>query len=483
MLAWFQSNRPQSKPFPRAEEWLAEDLRTVRVNLDKRVFWVLFAQWAAVLLGTLVLSARADFTSVDALWTTLLVNGALTGVPLWLTLRSPGEPSTRMAVAISQGLFSALLFHAAAGRMETHLHLFAWLVVLAAYRDLHVLIVAGVSALVSQMFIGMFVVAPEMTSAHLGHLCEHFVWLIGETVCLAAFIHFSVQAMSDLARREATLESLNNNLERKVERRTREMFDRLEAARREYSVIRELQDKTEADEATAVRQLTQLRREVSVHAMTLMDATWHWTEAALPEGLRPEWRSIREASQALLNLAEANDSPDDSQADSLIGMRTFNLEISDAGTTFESCVEVESGSRSALLLIDDPVQQALTVHVLAQEGFAVDVAHSGPRMYYSAMLRDYDLILIDVDLANEEGFDAIEALRLLPNGIDDSTGVFALSLTRSPDAVLRGTELGLDGFLVKPLSLESLHSALSGNFSTDFAREHQIESRTVAVRS
>ncbi len=481
MLAWFQSKRPQPRPFPRADERLAEELRIARVGLDKQIFWGLVVQWAVVLLGTLVLSANAVITSVGSLWTTLLMNGVLTGMPLWLVLRSPGEQSSRMTVSVCQGLFSTLLLHATAGHMETHLHLFAWLVVLSVHRDVRVLIAAGAAAIVSQLFVGLLVASPEMADANLSRLCEHAVWLIGETACLAAFVRVSVQAMSDLARREAALEALNNNLERKVECRTREMSEKLAALHREYSVIRELRDKTDTDETTAVRQLSQLRHKVLFHARTLMDTTWHWTEAKLPEALRPHWRTIREASQELLNLAEASPAMDDSLSDSLIGLHTFNLDEPVVAT--EVNLMVKGHRQHALLLIDDPVLQALTVHALSHEGFAVDVTHRGPSTYYSAMLRDYDLILVDVDLAGEEGFDTLEALRLLPNGVGDSTGVFAMSSARSPDVVLRVTELGIDGFFVKPLNPTALQAALSGQTGTDFSREGRIEREAVAAGS
>ena len=481
MLAWFQSKRPQPRPFPRADERLAEELRTARVTLDKLIFRGLIVQWVIVLLGTLVMSANADFASVGSLWTTLLVNGVLTGVPLWLLLRSPGEQSSRVTVAVCQGLYSTLLLHATAGRLETHLHLFAWLVVLAVHRDIRVLIAAGTAAIASQMFVGWLAASPEMAVTNLSHLGEHAVWLIGETACLAALVRVSVQAMFDLARREAALEALNNNLERKVERRTREMSEKLAALHREYTVIRELRDKTDAEATTAVTQLSQLRREILIHAGTLMDTTWHWTEAKLPEALRPHWRTIREASQALLNVAEASTSPDDSLSDSLIGLHTFNLDEPVVPTEVKFVAKAHR--RQALLLIDDPVQQTLAVHALSDEGFVVDVAHSGPRTYYSAMVRDYDLILVDVDLANDEGFDTIEALRLLPNGVGDSTGVFAMSSARAPDAVLRLTELGIDGFFVKPLNPESLRATLSGETGTDIAREDRLEREAVAAGS
>ncbi len=479
MTAWFQPQRPPSRPYPRADERLAQELRVGRIGLDKQVFRGLIAQWAVVLLATLVTSANIDSSRLGVVWSILCWNGVLTAVPLWLVLRSPGAQSSRLTVAICQGLFSTLLFHATGGRAETHLHLFAWLMVLAVYRDVRVLMAAGAVAAVGQLVAGLLVASPEEVASNFGHLGEHAVWLMVETACLAAFVHVRVQAMSDLARREAALESLNNNLERKVERRTCELTEKIEALHREYAVTRELRARTEGDEPTAARQLSQLRRDVSTHAMTLMDTTWHWSDAKLPEALRPHWQTIREASQNLLNLVEATG--DDSLSNSLVGLKSSDRKAS--ADEVEVVADNGPADGLALLLMDDPVQQRLAVHALASEGFLVDVARSGPRAYYSAMLRDYDLILIDVDLANEEGFDTIEALQLLPQGIGDSTGVFAISATRTPERVLRGTRLGIDGFLLKPLSPASLQVALAGRSRTDSLHEDRVASRTVTAGS
>ena len=484
MFAWLQPKQPQPRPFPRADTRLAQELRGVRIGLSTQVFWGLIAQWAVVFLVTLVWSASVDFARVGSVWTTLALNGILTGVPLWFVLRSPGERSSRLAVAVSQGLFSTLLFYATAGRVETHLHLFAWLMVLAAYRDVRVLIAAGVVAVVSQLVFGLVAVPAAMNASSFGHLGEHVVWLVVETTCLASFVRVRVRAMSDLARREAALESLNNNLERKVERRTREMSEKLDALQREYAVIQEIRDQTQADEMSTTRQLSQLRREVSVYATTLMDTTWSWSEARLPELLRPHWKTIREASQHLLSLVDTSTPADDSLSNSLIGLQTFNLETSAADAKNKKVdSSVDPTSRSALLLIDDPVQQALAVHSLSEEGFRADVVHSGPRAYYSAMLRDYDLILVDVNLANEEGFDTLEALRLLPNGIGDFTGLFAITDSRTAEVVLRGTSLGVDGFVVKPMNSESLRAALAGHAHIDSSRDDHVQTETVAIGS
>ena len=465
MLAWLRTKSAPPRPFPRADERLAQELSDGRVRLDKQVYWGLLAQWGVVLLAVLTVQAGSDSTGTDVLCATLLFNGVLSVRPLWLTFRAPGDRTTRLTVAICQGGISTLLLHASGGRPETHLHLFVWLIVLAGYRDIAVLIAAGATAIVSHAAMSLIVATPALAIAAPGHLVEHALWLVVETAGLAAFIRVSTQAMSDLARREAALESLNKNLERKVEHRTREMSEKLTSLQRECSVVQEMRSHSEADELTAVRQLSELRQQVLRHATTLMDTSWSWTESHFEELFRPNWRTIRETSQQLLNLAESTGMSGMSLGDSLIGGSASNSAAQPVGraATHDLSPKVGQTGPKTLLLIDDPVQQTLAEHALHALGYRVDVVHTGPRTYYSAMLRDYELILVDIDLANEEGFDTIEALRLLPQGIGDTTGLFALARARTPAAVLRSTQLGVDGFFLKPLSIEALHAAFTGN--------------------
>ncbi len=465
MLAWLRTKSAPPRPFPRADERLAQELRDGRVRLDKQVYWGLLAQWGVVLLAVLTAQTGSHSTGTDVLCATILLNGVLSVRPLWLTFRAPGERSTRLTVAVCQGCVSTLLLHVSGGRPETHLHLFVWLIVLAGYRDIAVLVAAGTSALVSHLAVSLIVATPALAIAAPGHFVEHALWLVVETAGLAAFIRISTRAMSDLARREAALESLNKNLERKVERRTREMSEQLTSLQREYSVVQEMRSHAEADELAAVRQLSELRQHVLRHATTLMNTSWSWTESHFEELFRPNWRTIRETSQQLLNLAGSTGLSGMSLGDSLIGGPVTDIAGPLVGhaVTHEFSSKVEQPSPKTLLLIDDPVQQALAEHALNALGYRVDVVHSGPRTYYSAMLREYELIVVDVDLADEEGFDTIEALRLLPQGIGDTTGLFALARARTPAAVLRSTQLGVDGFFLKPLSIEALRAAFIGH--------------------
>jgi CheY-like chemotaxis protein len=212
-----------------------------------------------------------------------------------------------------------------------------------------------------------------------------------------------------------------------------------------------------------------------------MDASWSWNESRFEAAFRPTWLTIREATQKLVNLVGSTGLSGMSLGESLIGGPELSADkpiVGQAATCDFTPMGEDSGPKT-LLLIDDPVQQALAEHALTEHGFRVDVVHTGPRTYYSVMLREYELIVVDVDLADDEGFDTIEVLRLLPQGISNTTGLFALSRARSPEAVLRSTQLGVDGFFVKPLTAEALRAAFEGHREADNA--FQLERETVGI--
>ena len=52
------------------------------------------------------------------------LGGAITSLPVFLTLVRPRDVFTRHTVAVCQMLMSALLIHLSGGRIETHFHVF-----------------------------------------------------------------------------------------------------------------------------------------------------------------------------------------------------------------------------------------------------------------------------------------------------------------------------------------------------------------------
>ena len=115
-------------------------------------------------------------------------------------------------------------------------------------------------------------------------------------------------------------------------------------------------------------------------------------------------------------------------------------------------------------MMRNPLQQAKAVAAMETVGYKVDVVPNGPRTYYSVMLNDYALIVVDIDLPGEEGFDTLEALRLLPpDRVGEFNCLYAVTAALTPNRVLRCTELKVDGMFVKPLNAEALQQSLSGS--------------------
>src|SRR5262249_26457481 len=131
----------------------------------------------------------------------------------------------RHVVAIAQMLYSALFIHLSGGRVETHFHVFGSLAFLAFYRDWKVLVTATVVVALDHFLRGTF--WPQSVFGVLTpnpwRWTEHAAWVLFENTFLIISIRHSVREMLNLAERQASLEAVNANIERKVAERTAEL--------------------------------------------------------------------------------------------------------------------------------------------------------------------------------------------------------------------------------------------------------------------
>jgi two-component system OmpR family response regulator len=109
-----------------------------------------------------------------------------------------------------------------------------------------------------------------------------------------------------------------------------------------------------------------------------------------------------------------------------------------------------------LVVEDEPKMAGLLRRGLAEEGYAVDVAATGPDGLDAAVSRDYDAVLLDVMLPGLSGFEVCRRLR------HDEVWVPVLMLT-ARDAVadrISGLDGGADDYLTKPFHLAELFARL-----------------------
>lgn len=102
-------------------------------------------------------------------------------------------------------------------------------------------------------------------------------------------------------------------------------------------------------------------------------------------------------------------------------------------------------SARILVVDDDPLHRALIAEYLGLEGFDVCEAEDGPRALARASELEPDIVVLDVQMPEMNGFEVARRLRALA----PLRGVWVLFVS-SLDIEQRGVEHGGDDFLRKP---------------------------------
>jgi CheY-like chemotaxis protein len=119
--------------------------------------------------------------------------------------------------------------------------------------------------------------------------------------------------------------------------------------------------------------------------------------------------------------------------------------------------------RSLTILVaeDNPVNQVVVTAMLDQIGHRAVVVNDGREALAVLAGRDCDLVLMDCNMPVMDGFEATRRLRAGEHGVRQP-GVPVIALTANAMAGDREACLaaGMDDFLPKPVSIESLRQAL-----------------------
>ena len=106
-----------------------------------------------------------------------------------------------------------------------------------------------------------------------------------------------------------------------------------------------------------------------------------------------------------------------------------------------------------VLVIEDEKKVADFIsNGLAEEGYAVDVAHDGDQGYFLATTNEYDAILLDIMLPKMDGFTLCTKMR----SEDNHTPILMLTAKDAIKDKVRGLDAGADDYLTKPFAFEEL---------------------------
>ncbi|GLH96110.1 response regulator transcription factor [Phytohabitans aurantiacus] len=112
-----------------------------------------------------------------------------------------------------------------------------------------------------------------------------------------------------------------------------------------------------------------------------------------------------------------------------------------------------------LLVVEDEEDLAEALRLgLVRAGYAVDVAGDAAQAYERLAVNGYDLMLLDINLPDANGFDVCRAIRHGEVSVEGGAELRVLMLTARgalQDRV-RGLDEGADDYLVKPFALAEL---------------------------
>lgn len=133
-----------------------------------------------------------------------------------------------------------------------------------------------------------------------------------------------------------------------------------------------------------------------------------------------------------------------------------------------------SNSTASLILVEDneTLSQELE-HYLSEEGFDVRCADGGRALNEALLERTADILILDLNMAEEDGISIAKRIRISHPGI----GILMLTARVMSSDKLAGYESGADVYMTKPARPAELAAAirnLSGRLSPKLARTKWI---------
>ncbi|NLX99992.1 MAG: response regulator [Rhodopirellula sp.] len=133
--------------------------------------------------------------------------------------------------------------------------------------------------------------------------------------------------------------------------------------------------------------------------------------------------------------------------------------------------ECRLGPLRILLAEDSLVNQKLAVAVLAKQGHKVVVANNGREALAALESQEFDLVLMDVQMPEMDGFEATRAIRARERQTGRSVPIIAMTAHALKGDRERCLEMGMDDYVSKPVHAEQLFRTLESVFENRPSRD------------
>jgi PAS domain S-box-containing protein len=130
-----------------------------------------------------------------------------------------------------------------------------------------------------------------------------------------------------------------------------------------------------------------------------------------------------------------------------------------------------------LLAEDNAVNQRLAVRLLAKRGHTAVVAGNGREALDALAREKFDLLLMDVQMPEMDGFEATAAIRAQETSVGGHIPIVAMTAHAMKGDRERCLEAGMDDYLAKPLQIQQLYEVIE-NLVPDLEKEEDGRRRT-----
>jgi len=115
---------------------------------------------------------------------------------------------------------------------------------------------------------------------------------------------------------------------------------------------------------------------------------------------------------------------------------------------------------SFLVAEDNPVNQKLIARLLEKRGHTVVLAQNGREALEALEKRHFDIVLMDVQMPEMDGFEATKRIREKEQASGTHQPIIALTAHAMQGDEERCLAGGMDGYVTKPIKLEDLFSVI-----------------------
>lgn len=141
--------------------------------------------------------------------------------------------------------------------------------------------------------------------------------------------------------------------------------------------------------------------------------------------------------------------------------------------------------RRFLLAEDNVVNQQLAVRLLERQGHRVIVANNGRKavdLLIESGFQGFDAVLMDVQMPEMDGLEATAEIRRMEQQTHTHMPIIAMTAHAMKGDRERCIAAGMDGYVAKPISLNTLMAEIDRLVLTRFQREHSFNQSELRER-